>query len=62
MIIEQKWSLNSSKPTESVSCRKCGGLAERIVTNSNYKVNDYKEFAKKEFQRISDNTNKKVLF
>jgi len=61
MIIEQTWSFNSSKPTESVPCRKCGGLAERIISQSNLKIKDYKEFAKKEFQGISDNKNKKIF-
>lgn len=49
MVIEQKWILNSSKPTESVPCGKCGGSAERIITYSNLEVNEYKDFADKKF-------------
>ncbi len=43
MIIEERWILNKSMHTESVPCRKCGGEAEKIISGSNFKVNDYNQ-------------------
>ena len=30
LIIEEKWATNSKKPSITVPCHKCGGLAIRI--------------------------------
>jgi rRNA maturation endonuclease Nob1 len=30
LVIEEKWYLNSNKPSTSVPCQRCGGLALRI--------------------------------
>jgi hypothetical protein len=29
-IIEERWLINSKKPTTSIPCYKCGGLAIRL--------------------------------
>jgi len=30
LIIEERWHFNSKKPTDSLPCHKCGGLAIRL--------------------------------
>ncbi len=32
MIVESKWLLNSDRPSEYISCRKCGLESRKIVT------------------------------
>lgn len=36
MIIEERWYINSHKPTSGVTCHLCGGVASKIpLSNSN---------------------------
>jgi len=36
LIIEEKWSLNSNMPSDTVPCHKCGGSALRIPWSKTY--------------------------
>ena len=51
LIIEEKWILFSDKPSNSVPCHKCGGLALRIPWSKS------KESVFDDFQKRQDNFN-----
>ena len=45
LVIEERWLVNSDKPSNSIPCHKCGGLALRLPWSKS-KRNVFEDFKK----------------
>ena len=45
LVIEERWLLNSNKPSNSIPCHKCGGLALRLPWSKS-KEDVFEDFTK----------------
>ena len=45
LVLEEKWLFKSNKPSNSIPCQKCGGLALRLPWSKS-KEDVFKDFAK----------------